>query len=493
MMTFVLLALAVVALACALLGPLIGFSRLFTVGLVLSLAVAPYPLMAPSGPEHFGITAGAPLPMVYALLLLALVLGMLGITGVVRILLFSAVALSYFTLLALFAWGNSMQQWSGILHFATAFVACAVGFGVAQRMAGDPFLVRLVTLAILGAVLIQLAFSALQLLGFNASIYDNAPYFVAEGRPIGSFNHPSVLGKILFLLYLVLFPLSRGGDKPTRILAWITIGLSLVATAMTEGRANLLAAAGAVGLWLFFDRRLTAKLRWLVVGGGLLAAIPIAIVLLPRFLMDPEGGDRPELLATGLAQIGEHWLFGLGANSYSEVVGKWDILAATGYPVHNAVLLAVAELGVLGALFVLLPAAVTTILAVMKVRAYGTVGDTALAVLVTVPGLLLIGLTGWGLLSAGTLILWFFVTGIAIRWMTAPPTSREHFLRREGERLSASPVPLDPVWNAPIVPSRRRRIQPPVDVRSAPDPEVPDDTVAVGNSREHDAGVEGVS
>ena len=418
-MTLILLGLATVAIAIALLGPVLGLSRLLTVGLVLSLAVAPYPLTETSGAMHYGTTTGEMTVMTYTVVLLSLLAGMIGLKGVGRVLAYTGVVASYLSILAIFSWGSTLAQWSGITHIATTLVAVAVGIGLAQRMENDLFLVRLVALACLLSVLINATLAALQIAGINASVYDNAGYFVDEGRPIGSFNHPSLIGKIALLLFVVLLPLTRHNDGLTRKLAWATVILSIPVVTATQARVNTLAVLGAVILWFLLDRRLSKKGRLSALLGSVVVAIPVGLILLPRFLADPDGGDRSELLVTGLEQLRRHYWVGLGADSYSSVVGQWDVLAATGYPVHNTFLLAIIEMGMLGAVLLFFPFILVNTLAIRKMRLPGSVGDTAQAVAVVLPGLLVIAMTGWGLLTGGTFVLWGLVTGIAY-WTLRP-------------------------------------------------------------------------
>ena len=412
-MNLILLGFAGVAIGLALLGPVLGLSRLLTVGLVMSLAVAPYPLSETSDQVHYGNTTGELTVMTYTLVLVSLLVGMTKLRGVGRVVVYTGIVVSYLSVLAIFSWGATLAQWSGIAHIATTLVAVGVGIGIAQRMEKDLLLVRLIALACLIAISIQIILSCAQLLGISASVYDDAAYFVAEHRPIGSFNHPSLIGKIALLLFVILLPLTRHTDRLTRRLSWATVILAVPVVTATQARVNTLAVLAAVVLWLLFDPRLSRRGRLGVLVGAGIASIAVGLVLLPRFLSDPEGGDRTALLATGLEQLRLHLWVGLGAESYAEVVGQGDVLAASGYPVHNTFLLAIIELGLLGAVLLFAPFVVVVIYAIRSVRRSGPVGDSARAVLVVLPGLLVIAMTGWGLLTAGTFVLWGLVTGMA--------------------------------------------------------------------------------
>ena len=80
-------------------------------------------------------------------------------------------------------------------------------------------------------------------------------------------------------------------------------------------------------------------------------------------------------------------------------LGPTDPLTALGWPVHNSFILAAVELGLLGALLFFLPV-IWSILRAIKLSVGRSPGKGESRLLLsTAPGLLIIGLTGWGLLA----------------------------------------------------------------------------------------------
>jgi len=418
MLMIVYLGIGISAVVASSLVPLVGLWRFLTVSLLISLAIAPYPLfLLPDGEAHFGVTFPEYVPMTYSVLLAAMTVGTLRARGVGRVLATGVPLVVYLVVLTYLSWGATSAQWAGGAHLVTAMLAVATGWAIAQAVRNDPGLGLLWTVACLGVVLVQLLACVAQLEGIGLSVYSEVNYFMAESRPIGTFNHPSVLGKVLFILVITLLPISRSGGFWTRRLAWASIFIALPLTAATQSRANTIALAGAIFLWILLNPKLGKRKRIVAFVSALVASISLAIVLVPRFLLDPEGGDRPALLATGLDLISKSPWLGIGPNSYSQVVGRYDTLAATGLPVHNALLLTVAEIGILGTILVCVPLLFQFTQALLKIRTRGLPGDAAMAVLVSTPGFLLINMTGWGFLSGGSLILWALAVGISLGFM----------------------------------------------------------------------------
>ncbi len=418
--------------------PLFGLWRVLAISALLCLCLAPYPLaILESDKLHFGIAEGLYVPKTYSVVLAVLALASLRQRGFRKATAFGLVFIGYVLLGSALEWNATPALWSGVVHLTTAVVALGVGISIGQAIRTDVQFARLWAVACLGIVVVQGVFSVGQLLGLPLSVYSEVGYFNAESRAIGTFNHPSVLGKVFLLLLVAMLPLTRSNDLVVRRVIWVATLLSIPVLAATQARANLLAVLAAVFLWIILDTRLTSRRRMVYASISFLASIPVLLVLVPRFLMDPEGGDRPNLLKTGLAQIARSPWFGIGPNSYSDVVGGRDLLAATGFPVHNTLLLAVAELGVVGAVLLFSPIALQLVLAVKGLRLGGPGRDGAMAVLVTAPGLALVAMTGWGMLADGVLILWFLVVGISLSFMRSPrrlfdaPSAVSYLSRRQ--------------------------------------------------------------
>lgn len=417
MLTILAASIAVV-LAAALL-PLFGLRRLALVALVLSLVLVPYPLLnVDVQPEHFGITGGVYVPHTYSVAVALCLVLFFKERGVALWATISAGIGLYLSLLLIFIWGNTAAQIAGVAHLVTRLAAFAVGIALGALLIRDLGLAKVWVWALLACFALQLLVMAAQLFGIPLGLYDTTTYFVNEGRPIGTFIHPSVLGKIAILALPSLFVLTRVRRDRLTLLSWITIGLALVTTILTQSRSNTAAVLGSVVVWLLLDFRLRAKQRWTLLGATGVLSIPAAALLLPRIISDPDGGDRPILLATALRELPEYLGYGLGANSYSSVIGQFDPLAATGLPVHNTFLHTLAEIGVVGAVLVFLPLAATVILAIRAFRGEWPGTDASRALLAVLPGVLVIYLTGWGLLLQGVFVFWFLTFGVSYGMMT---------------------------------------------------------------------------
>ncbi|GAA3896127.1 hypothetical protein GCM10022381_42000 [Leifsonia kafniensis] len=406
--------------------PLIGLWRALCLVLLAALALAPYPLTTTRLPQvHYGITDGIFIPMTYSIALAAIVVAALRDRAVRLSLVFAAGFLVYVSILTVMLWGNTAAQWSGNVHLITALLAVGVGGAIGRSMLTDRKLRLLWVSTALGILLMQLLLGVAQLAGIPVSLFTNeVNHFIPELRAIGSFNHPSVIGKTVLVLLIMVLPFTRDSSKWIARIAWAVILVGIVATTLTQARSNIAAVLVAVVLWVLFDNRRSIKGRLIAAALAAVAAVPFALLVIPRFLSDPGGGDRAELLGTGLKQIASAPWFGIGPNSYSAVVGVGDSLAAEGFPVHNAALLAVAELGAIGAMMVFVPVAWQYVSAVRSWPKTGFAHGAAVATFVTLPGLALVTMTGWGMLSEGSLVLWYLAIGFSIGVMnqTVKPT-----------------------------------------------------------------------
>lgn len=409
------------ALALALLvvvAPTIGFTRVLIAVLLGSLLLIPYPLVLADVPDHFGITNSTPIPYTYTLVLFCLALVLMREKGVLFWLSYAALATAFLSLCAIGVWGNDAAIWAGIVHYGTGLVAFGVGVGIAVTLKSDPG-VAVVWVWVAAAIfLLEILLMAMQLVGVPVSVYGSVATYIAESRPFGSFMHPGIAGKTVLLMMPALFPFTVNDHRNVRVGAWMALALGVGATALTQGRANTIAVVGAILIWLVLTSRGTWRRKAVIVGVALAACVPVALVLLPRFLSDPEGGDRAELLSVGIATILDHPLWGVGPNAYSSIVGQWNSLAANGYPVHVTFLHLVAELGILAAIVVIAPLAGMIVVAARRIFGTGLARTAALAVISCAPGMLLVLATSWGLLLQGALPLWMCVAGVSLGLMT---------------------------------------------------------------------------
>lgn len=413
-----LLVLGLVAVAIAVFVPLRFARRLTIVALVVSLALIPYPVVdLDTQPAHHGITGGDPVPYVYTISLVAALSLFLRDRGTQRWVAFAGATGGYLTLLLVYVWETSPAQQAGVQHLITGMVAFAVGIAIGSYILTDPVSAHVWAWAVLACLVLQLLMMTGQLLGIPLGLYETTQYFVNEGRPIGSFIHPSVPGKIALLALPSMLVLTHIKYRRISRLAWLAIGASVLVTILTQSRSNVLAVLGAVALWFMLDSRLRPSRRWALVAAVGALSIPAGAVLLPRILSDPEGGERSALLQTALNVLPDHLAYGLGANSYSAVVGQWDALAASGLPVHNTLLHSIIEVGLLGTVMVSVPLIVTAFRAVKSFNLAWPHRDAARALIAVSPGLLVIYMVGWGLLLQGVLMMWMLVLGMSYGMM----------------------------------------------------------------------------
>lgn len=419
MMTLTFVAAGAGLLVLAAVVPLIGLWRTLSLALLVALALVPYPAVALALDQvHYGIADGIYTPTSYSIALAAVVVAGLRQREVRLSIVLSAGFLVYLSILTILLWGNTAAQWSGNIHLVTALLAVGAGAAIGHTLLKDSTFRLLWVSVTLGILVIQALASAAQLSGIPLSLFTNdVSYFIKELRPIGTFNHPSVIGKTVLVLLIVVLPFTRDARRATSRIAWAAVLVGVAVTAATQARSNIAAVLVAVVLWVLFDNRRSIKRRLITAGVAALASVPVALTVIPRFLSDPGGGDRPELLSTGLQQIASAPFLGIGANSYSAVVGQWDELAASGFPVHNTFLLATAELGALGAIMLFVPLVWQFVSAARSWSGTGLARGASVASLVALPGLALVTMTGWGMLTEGALVLWYFSIGISIGLM----------------------------------------------------------------------------
>lgn len=400
----------------------IGATRSLILGFVAACVLAPWPLYLDADlPIHYGITTGVLVPTTYLVAALTARAFLPRASLVPAVVRFTPVAMAVYLALGMgLMWERNSQQWSGAVFLIVVVLCLRVGVSVAEWVAADPGHARWWSRLLSAVFVVEVAACILQTAGRAVSIYPEVHLFVAEGRAIGTFNHPSTLGKVALIVAMVQFPLTASQDRPTRRTAWFTIVLAIVATGLTGARANGAALIAMCLIWLILQSRFRSSLARragvLVVVAA--AAVPVVVAAIERFAVDSSGGDRGYLLAVGLRQfLADPW-GGTGPNYFVEVVGRSDALVASGYPVHNIFVLAGAELGILGAVLLFAPLFTAGFAAVIAFRARDERWLWAVAVIAALPGTFAIALTGWGLLASSTVLLWFFAIGFALRYLT---------------------------------------------------------------------------
>jgi hypothetical protein len=310
-------------------------------------------------------------------------------------------------------WSGEQQQWAGALHWFFALLALTVGYQLGSTL--TPELYRVLVGVVLILFILNFALCLAQLAGIPLSLYPNQlAEQLSEGRPIGTFGHSSTPGKFVLIMLILVLPALRFRDRATRRLAWWCIAIAVPLVALTLARANLAAIVMAIVLWMLLDHKAwTANpIRLLSLIAIFMASVPIVGATLNRFSTDPTGGGRAAIYHTGLTQLTMNLWSGTGPNFYVEDVGRWDAITASGYPLHNSFLYAVAELGLVGGVLFALPIFVVCAISIVDCFNGSEPSLWSKSYLVTFPGMIVVALTGWGMLSDSTLSLWYFVIGI---------------------------------------------------------------------------------
>lgn len=339
----------------------------------------------------------------------------------------SIVAILFIAFGVAFLWPATLPVLGGSVYLVTAVCAWVFGRYVAPQIQHTKQVARLVTASLAAAFVMQLAILIFQLVTGDVD---------GQGRPWGSLGHPAVLGKDAVILSLLLLPLTRSADKLVRGLAWVAVVAGTAATALTVSRANIAAIAVVLVAWVLFLPSSRAAIRTKIILPLVMCALllPLVPTVLARFEDDPEGGDRPALLEAGLRMISDRFWTGTGPNNFVHTASATEaIVQETGYPVHNAILLLLAELGIVGCVifvaFLVVPVWKALRFAWRNRGTNSFQADTARAVIAMTFGLVAIGFTGWGLLGSSHLFLLFFVLGFA-RGVLSP--------RRAGDAIGSA-------------------------------------------------------
>ncbi|MDI3213095.1 O-antigen ligase family protein [Arthrobacter sp. AL12] len=393
-----------------------GFPKFSILLILFCAAVLPRNLTHQSVYRHVGIGPASPELTTYivavgALLLFALFRPRYRLGLMVWIPLIAWLAAG-----AALVWTGGEVQQSGILQLLLAPAAWVIGMNISSGLAADNgrFLVRLIS----SVIFLQLAVCILQWLGLDVNPLEANQEALLGSRFNGTLGHPNDLGKVIFLLLAAMLPFGRRVGGADAVLWRYAVGAGLVVLAMTGGRAVSAAAVCMLLIWALLSPARAAKRgrKAAFVGVALTAAAFLSGVLLSRFDEDPEGGARSTLTDVAWAQISSSPWLGVGPNSYVDVVGSYDALTASGVPVHNAFLLALAEIGIVGAASLLLPVVIGTLVALRRFRLNSDGGEASRVYLAALPGLYLVGTTGWGILGGYVLPLFALVFGLLHAW-----------------------------------------------------------------------------
>ena len=332
----------------------------------------------------------------------------------------------YFVLAMTVLWNSDLRTWAGILQYLLAPVGWIAGvFLYHFARAGVRNATALVG-SVLAALSIQVVATTVQLLGggFNARAADSE--ITVEGRVNGTVGHPNTLGKMTFLALLILLPMTRHQNRNVSRMAIAGLCACFFLFAVTAGRANFIAAILAIAVWaILLPRNDRPLLRWIYWGVTGVAAVAAWLVLSGRFEQDPLGGSRDELTAAALRTLPDFLWSGMGPNNYLPTMQFVDPpSAAQGLPVHNSILMATAELGLPGVVLLLAPW-MWLIVRSLRPCWQRPGSDWARVVVSSVAPLLVISLTGFGMIADNILPLWFMVLGMCDQGLRADTRSRD--------------------------------------------------------------------
>lgn len=383
-----------------------GIRQALGIVLFFAITVAPFRIFGTSD-RHAGVTAAGPVVYTYtAILAVGVLIAMLART---RLLLVSPVVFSILVICwAGLFWGGDDLIVAGLVHFISA----AAVWMVVQPLASssDPDRKdRVIATAVLSVALLQVVVVLAQLVGINVPVFGGAASVGGLERVTGTFGHPGTLGKAMVLLLVLVLPSTRSDRISVRRIAWASIVMLTSVTGLTVGRANIAALVATLALWFLLDRQLGVGRR---IRGLLLVVIaisPFIGAVLTRFDDDPTGGARPQLTAEALTQIGRTLFEGTGANRYVETVGRFGPATAAGFPVHNAFLLLIAELGIALAVIFLWSYFRATQVAFVYTFRSSSPNPYARALIAGTPGTVITLVTGWGLVGDSMLFVVTFV------------------------------------------------------------------------------------
>lgn len=422
---------------------------------VICLALLPKTFAPADAPRHIGIAIPIFAPSTWMIALIAASVVLLATAWRrLRWLPVLALAISALALCigigSVVRGGASTRELVGAVQYLSAPIAYAVGCLLATHRAAGPAL----RLAAAGIIVAQFGCSALQRLGvpLNPMGTAEAARYLGD-RTNGTLNHPVNLAKAIVLV-LALYYITTGRDSrigfgrlqlPAIVGRYGIPAAALATTALTGSRTGLLAVVMLIVMGELMQRRRTAVglrtgrrsretvIGLVLLGIGVLAAAPVFIA---RMIADPSGGARAQVVSSALEFLAREPWWGIGPNSYVEVVGRTDPLVASGVPVHNGFLFAAVELGIPGALLLFAPAFALAVLCVRR-GVFRPTLTSAFCLTFTVAYFGMV-VTTYGVVAESMLPLWFLVVGVATVWLISDAGSadQQHEDRRPEDQGS---------------------------------------------------------
>lgn len=315
----------------------------------------------------------------------------------------------------MFFWDGEAGGSGAVVNVLLAISAWVGGSLLGQYVRKSVYVETTLALLLTGVVIFELVVCVLQVIGVGVFATSGRTLDLEGGRANGTFQHPADVGKVVTLCLVLLLPLMRSQSKTVRRFASTAVLASLVPVALSESRANFIAALAMILLWSVIRPQERGE-----IGRRILLPAAVGIValfflngILERFQQDPLGGQRQHFTEVALEQLARTPWFGVGPGAYIRVVGQFDALTAEGWPVHNIFLLQAVELGIVGAALFFLPVVILAVRAIRLLPVRGREGDFARGAIAYIPAIAIMGATGWGLLSPGMAALMFFVFGLS--------------------------------------------------------------------------------
>ncbi|RYE41943.1 MAG: O-antigen ligase domain-containing protein [Hyphomicrobiales bacterium] len=428
LMTAVMLAIAagsLLFLAYVTFGPLwLGMGMVIT-----SVCIVPRNLLgaSPADYGHAGVAGAHPRLTTYALVFALIAVVIVGFRVRGTLSTWTTAFLFFMTAGMALWWNANSEQWAGYWQYALVPLGWLAGtaFGSATDSNGRSGQTLAGWIAFLVGV--QLSVSLFQFLGFPVFTPDAFTAEVVGARVNGTLSHPTTLGKILLLAIVLVLPLTRSTNARTRWLANASIIGSLPLFVLSGGRANLLAVGILLVTWvIMLPRDQAITLRKMIAPALFVGAVSSLGMLRRRFQEDPFGENRIHFMQVAFGQIVRRPLAGTGPNAYVSTAGQYDALTAEGWPVHNTPLLAVGELGIVGAVILFTPIVLVTVHAWRVKNRHDMSGTYAKAYLASTPGIFIIAMTGWGMLNGEVLGFWFFVAAFVSVKLVNQTTPGKH-------------------------------------------------------------------
>jgi hypothetical protein len=364
-------------------------------------------------------------------------LGLANLWPVVPLVVFSTIFFSI-------GWAQSRALTAGFLHLLTVSASWAVGYVLFSAVHSTRDGERVLSKWIAGVASFIALVCILQVSGFDINSNSTKLLRSAAGardtiagvRVVSTFNEPTAAGKFLFLLAIIAVVWLFGRDAQKRRNSIVMVAAILVVSLLTQTRSNF-AAFGA--LLLLYSLVVTRRnLFTRVAFTGISAAVVIFASFYTWVARFAEGGGiRGHTLEVAIDYIASNpdtlWA-GIGPNRYFEVLAPLDSWVARGYPPHNYFIYLLVELGVLGTLCYVLPFVVLTVSSAKAIRNGSHNFGLAKAWLCSLPGLLLIAMLGWGLLSVVAPAL-FLVMGYI--YASLSQSARNEFQLGDARRRAA--------------------------------------------------------